>query len=505
MKRLLLAVLLPLHPALHAAQVEITLDAPSYPDRHVLLYHYLDAFTLRTERIAEGRTDSNGQVVLTADVQGTERALLRVDGVGADLFLRPGTYHVKMPAPDPDEVRTISGTTRVDLVFIDLDPLDVNALVSDLNGRLDAFLAEDLATDQDAGMEAVAKARNGSGALVPDTAKKRPELFLSPRWDEARVDTFARKLRKFYASVKDPWFQSDVEYGIAGLRLGPRTNDRDLFGRYLRDKPVLYEVPEYVRFLTAFFKDHLMRFPFRTDTDALLDDIRNARTDSLKRLFGRNDLLQDDRLNELVLITQLYAEQGNKLFDHAGILSVLSHVRDHSAYSEHRAIAANMLWDLTAMTPGTEFPHLVVRDIAGASCTLDSLLHGPVCLLVSATDGSYGEQELAALEKLQAEYSAYVTFIGIALDRTPTGLAAWLHAHPGLGRNWFIPADRQYLLDGLRIRSIPSLFMLQDHELTASPGPLPSQGLVAVLFRIKAKADEDLRLKSGRGAPPPMH
>ena len=172
MKSLLFGVLLPFSIALHAATVSITVDAPTYPDRHVLLYRYMDAFTLRTERIAEGRTDASGHVVLTADVQGTERVLLRIGEVGADLFLRAGHYHVKMPAPGPNEVRTISGTARVDPVFIDLDPLDVNALVSDLNERLDAFLAEDLATDQNAGMEAVAKARNDSQEISDETKKK---------------------------------------------------------------------------------------------------------------------------------------------------------------------------------------------------------------------------------------------------------------------------------------------------------------------------------------------
>ncbi len=41
------------------------------------------------------------------------------------------------------------------MTFLDLDPLDINALTTDVNERIDAFVAEDLATDEVAGMQAV--------------------------------------------------------------------------------------------------------------------------------------------------------------------------------------------------------------------------------------------------------------------------------------------------------------------------------------------------------------
>ncbi len=503
MKILLLGILLPFGLALSAAPVSILVHAPTYPDQQVVLYRYMDAFTLRKEPIAHGRTDAKGTVTLNAEVEGTERALLRIGDVGADLFLRAGSYHVQMPAPRAGQAIPISGTARADLVFLDLEHLDVNAMVSDLNERLDAFVAEGLATDQEAGMEAVAKERSGTGTMVRDTARKQPDLFLSPRWSEARVDTFTRKLRKFYAEVKDPWFQSDMEYGIAGLRLGPRTTDLALFDRYLKDKPVLYDVPEYTRFFTAFFADHLMRFPFRTDTDVLLKNIHEGRTDSLKTLLAKNDFLKSPRLNELVLMTGLYAEQGNAQFNRAGILKVLEDLKDRSAFPEHRAIAKNMLWDLTAMTPGTPLPELALIDTSGSTAVIDNLFQGPVCLMITGTRGAYGEQELSALEKLRAEYDGYATFIGIALEDSPAQLTKWLRTHPKSGPNWFVPADRQELLDALRVRNVPVLFLLQGRELTASPGPLPSQGLAAVLHSIKVKVDEERKLRPDRGVPPP--
>lgn len=51
--------------------------------------------------------------------------------------------------------------------------------------------------------------------------------------------------------------------------------------------------------------------------------------------------------------------------------------------------------------------------------------------------------------------------------------------------------------------SVPAVYLLKDNVLSASPGPLPSQGLTDVLFSIKVKADEEQRLKPDRGLPPP--
>ena len=503
MKGLLFGFLLTGSLALNAAPVQVQVDASSYPDQRVTLYRYMDLFTRRLEPIAYGRTDAQGKVLLNADVEGTQKALLRIGMVGADLWLRAGEYHVEMPAPAPDQVRSISGSARVNLTFVDLEPLDVNALVSDLNGRLDAFLAENLATDQDAGMEAVAKARSGTGTLEPDTTGDRPPIFLSPNWSESRVDTFAQKLLKFYAGVDDPWFQQDVEYGIAGLRLGPRVKDRDLFNIYLKDKPVLYDVPEYVRFFSAFFTDHILRFPFRSDTEALLKNIRNAHTDSLKTLLAKNDLLKDERLNELVLITGLYSQHSNALFDGAGIRNVLRDVEQHSRFQEHRLLATNMLWDLTAMSTGTILPPVDVLDTAGNPLALDSLLNGPVCLTVTMIGNPYSEQEMVALRKLEEEYRGYIRFVNIALDRSPGELAQWLRTNPHHAATWIVPADQQRLLDQLRVRSVPVFYLLDGNLLTASPGPRPSQGLGAELHRIKVKSDQEERIRPDRGVSPP--
>ncbi|HEX2617778.1 MAG TPA: TlpA disulfide reductase family protein [Flavobacteriales bacterium] len=480
-----------------AAPVTIRLVAPAFADQEVLLYRQLDLFTPRTALLARARLDAQGVATLTTDVEGTVKAALVVSSVRGELWLRPGTYDLRMPAPKAGAPRSVNGTTKVDLTFNDLSPLDVNALVSDLNERLDGFLAEDLATDSRSGMEAVQRVRSGQAVLTPDTAKKRPKtLFISPTWSASRVDSFAGKLRRFYADVKDPWFQQDVEYGIAGLYLGPRNNDRDLYEAYLKGQPVLCDVPEYVRFVGAFFEDHLMQFPFRSDELRLTNAITSGVPDSVLAVLRKHDFLRDEpQLSELVMLQQLYVQYSGKTFDRAGILAIVKDRAERSPYPEHRTIAANIVWDLTAMRPTATLPSLVLRDAQGEQVTLDSLLHGPTCIVLTANWCAYCEQELVGLEALYAEYGTYVRFIGIDLDPSPGALKAYVKAHPARNWTWLSAGDDPTVMDALRARSIPSFFLLNDRTLAYSPAPPPSNGLAAVLHKVKADADERNRLK----------
>lgn len=503
MRSLLLTFLIPLSLLAQAASMHIQVKAPTYAGEQVQLYRCMDLVTFRLEPLSSTTLDATGNGTLDADVEGTWKGNLRIGGVTAELLLRAGRYHIEISAPEPNSPRSADGGVRVDPLFLGLDPLDINALVTDLNVRLDAFIAQDLATDQDAGMEAIGQARRGEVAMRPDTSKGHRDLFLSPRWSPARVDTFERKLRRFYEEVDDPWFKEDLDYGIASLYLGPRITDRELFDRFIKDKPVLYDVPEYMRFTGSLFEDQLMRLTVGNDREQVLRFIHRSQTDSLKALLARNDLLKDDRSNELVLMTSLYQQQGNEQLDRAGILGILKDIEARSRYPEHRNIAANMVWDLTAMHAGTRLPSIILPDAAGTPVLLDSLIQGPTCIVVTSGRSVHGEREMVALEALYKTYSSYVRFIGIGLDGSPDALRAVLEAHPDRQWTWLYAGKNTRFLDEFRITTIPTLYFIEDGLLANPPSILPSKGLAPLLYRIKVKVDEEERFKPDLQRMPP--
>lgn len=485
------------------ARTTLRINAPEFRERPVLLQRYLDLFTLRTEAMATDRTDAQGSVVLDLEVAQRTRVQLRIGEARTDLYLEPGANYDVIFERIKGSARSVSGTANAELTFNRLDALDINALTSDLNGLLDGFVAEDLATDQEGGMQAADELRKG-GISAPDSSSRPGTLFVSPSLSEAKVDTFERKLLRHYNGVDDPWFMTMVEYGIAGLRIGPRTNNKELFERYLKGRPVRYDDPEYVRFLRSLFEDHLMRFPFRSDEQELQRAIASGVPDSVERIFARHNFLaNDDRLCELVVLNELYANYNGKLLDRHGVRSVLRELEHSSPYAEHRRIAADMVWDLTAMRPGTVLPALKATDLQGRPVNVDSLLKGPVLLAFTAAWCTYCEMEMAALEQLYAEHGELVTFIGIGTDPGMEAFQAYVRLHPKRNWTWLYIGDDLLTMEQLRMRSIPQFYLLQDRSLVYSPAPTPSTGLPAILHRIKTKAVEQGRIKVTDQAPPP--
>lgn len=487
---------------MNAASVRIELDAPGYKGERALLYRYLDLFTGRTELVGQAVIDAQGKATIDAAVHGTVKGTIRIGAVNCDLWLRSGTYRIGFPVPRPGTPRSLNGTTVVMPEFKDLDRLDINALIGDLNQRLDDFIAQDLATDQQAGMQAVDIARKGQTPQTPDSVTRPGTLFITPSWSTARVDSFENRLRGYYNEVKEPWFWQNLEYGIAGLRFGPRVNDRDLFDRYLKGRPVLYDVPEYVRFIGSFYEGHLLRYPLRAREEGLITWVRAGEPDTVKKLFAEHDLLKDDALCELVMMIELYAQYPGKLLDRAGILRILERLSTASPYPEHRLVAANMRWDLTTMRAGGTLPPLVLRDLQGNQVRIDTSLHDATCLVITAGWCTYCEQELVALETLYKEYGAYMHVVGISLDKSTKDLDTYTKAHPGRDWPWYFGGDDPTIMDLLRIRTVPAFFLLNGNTIAHAPAPPPSNGMAGIFHRIKAQAEEENKLRPDQGPPP---
>jgi thiol-disulfide isomerase/thioredoxin len=478
--------------ALNAAPCTITIEAPDHVGKAAVLYRYMDLFSMRREVLAVGEVDGRGSVTLSGEVKEIMKGQVRIGMDVAEFYLKPGaSYTMRLLPPDRNDPQSLGGATLRQLELLGLDRLDVNALTSDLNEKLDAFVAEDLATDQVAGMQARDLVRK-DGSAKPDSVRRPTTLFVNPGFSEARVDTFELKLRKYYAGVSDAWFSSFMESALAGLRFGPATNDSALFERALRDKPVRYNDPEYVRFFLSFFEDHLLSNPFLTDEAQLVRNIANADMDSLKALLRKNEFLADDRIRELVLLSELYANYHGKTFDRSGIRSLLEKAGRSSNYSEHRSISANMLWDLTTMQPGDTLPSLMAWNTSGEKVELDTLLaEGPVYVAFTASWCTYCELELSAMEKLYAEFGKVVRFITIDIDGTTTSIEAQQRLHPL--RSWpHLLADNDpLLLDKLRLRSVPAFFLLDGRLLKHAPAKAPSVGIAADFHRIATSVPQE--------------
>lgn len=473
----------------------IRVSAPSQVGQVAMLYAYMDLFTLRTVRLHQTLVDGQGHALLTGSTEGTLRVQLRVGNAMADLYVRPGSdLHVEWLGPDPRTPRSLNKPAQARITFLDMDPLDINALTSDLNARLDDLLLEDLATDAVAGMQALeVKRREGAPR---DSSSRPPTLFVTPDMSTARLDSFELKLRRFYAGIEDPWFFAYLDHGMAGLRHGPRSNDLELYERYLKGRPVRYDDPEYVRCIRGLFEEVLITFGLRSHAATVQQAMANGRMEQLDSVMARHDMLRDDaRFRELVILDQLYQHHRNKAFPAGGPLALLRWASVGSAYPEHRAIATNMVWDLTAMATGSPLPSMRLEDLQGKPVDASILMEGPLCLAFTASWCTYCAQEIAALQHLQKQYGTMIPIVVVGIDQDLASLRD--HARKGEGRElrWLHAVAEQELREELRLRTLPAFLLVQDGVLVRSPAPLPSAGLGEIFHRAKVEAEREGRIK----------
>lgn len=478
--------------ALSCAQdAVIRLNAPDFKGQAALLYRYDDLFTQRLARVGSSLVNDSGRCELKAPVKGTDRLRIRIGDAHGDLYARPGSrYDILFAAPPAGTARTIGGTSRTEPVFLELDPLDVNALTSDLNSRIDAFIAEDLATDQAAGMQALPVTRRAHS----DSTRRPSTLFVMPTWSKARLDSFETRVRHFYRDVDDTWFAHYLTYSFAGLRYGPRVNDAELHKAYLEGRPVLYDDPEYARFVRSFHAEQLM-LAHSLHRAAYDRAFAAADADSLKALLGRSEFLREERLREAVAIDLLHQQFNSSIVRKPAAIAMLKQMAMRSPYAEHRVMAANAVWDLTAMRPGERLPMARLEDARGKTVDLDSLMHGPVCVVVTASWCTYCDQELQGLEELHRSFGDVVRIITIALDQDPDALRRYMKQHPGMNWTWLRARAEQEFRDDWRIVSVPSFYLLNDGVIARSPAPPPSRGLGAIMHQVKAQRSQEGILK----------
>ncbi|MFZ1694080.1 MAG: thioredoxin-like domain-containing protein, partial [Flavobacteriales bacterium] len=127
--------------------------------------------------------------------------------------------------------------------------------------------------------------------------------------------------------------------------------------------------------------------------------------------------------------------------------------------------------------------------------SLDSLMKGPVCLVVTASWCTYCDQELQGLEPLNKEVGSVVPVIAIILDHDIEVARRYVKQRPGMTYTWLHAEAEQQLRDDWRIVSLPSFYLLNDGVLARSPAPVPSRGLGALLHSAKANATQDGRIK----------
>ncbi len=255
--------------------------------------------TYSEEILDRNKVDSSGNFSLVADLHETIMAFFDIEFYRSYIFLEPGlTYKINCDSiASKEQFRPYYQKDILPYSIEDDQGSGLNALILEFDNLYNDFLINNF--------DAIYKAR------------KKNLVFEFREEMEVRYDT-----------VQNEYFNNYIDYKIASIELAAVSVEKpELFMKYFHNKPILLNNVEYMNFFNQFFKRYLTaetKVIYRSD----LNQTININPDyySLFDVLGKDTLLRNERIRELVLLKGLMELYNNPDYSNENILQIIIEV-----------------------------------------------------------------------------------------------------------------------------------------------------------------------------------
>jgi thiol-disulfide isomerase/thioredoxin len=195
-------------------------------------------------------------------------------------------------------------------------------------------------------------------------------------------------------------------------------------------------------------------------------DLRHAvnRVNSYHALMdslGKDTILRNEVLRELVMLKALQSMHGNPDYRQQNVENILNYINTNSKFPEHRSVARNILFEKNNLVPGAVSPSIVVYDENDNPVRIPEDFQGKFIYL--GFWASWCEScmlEFIALKELFDQYRDDIVFINISTERNPVIFDAYLNS-ADYGWLEFHFRHDFHILDAFKVRALPT-FVLFD-------------------------------------------
>ncbi len=401
--------------------------------------------------------DSSGKFSFSLDLKETMVAFLDMDYYSVSIYLEPSVNYkiISDSVPFDNLYRPYTKKERLPCTITSDKKPELNKLISEFNLIYNNFIEEN---------------------FQQIYAKRRRYLIYN----------FADSMKVRYDSIENEFFQNYITYKIAGIELaGAPTQRARLFTKYLKDKPVLYNHPEYMFFFNQFFNQYITS----VSKSAKVNDLKytvNYLADypALLDSMGKDTLLRNEVIRELVMLKELKDIYYSGNYYHKNIIKMLKDISENDVFPEHRLIAENIIKVLTKLNPGTDAPDFVLPDIVGDTVKFSSFFGKPVYLGFLTTWSYACLGEMKILKDVYEKYKNKVNFVMVSLDEDPD-IVRKLVKEKGYGWPFLYNGDGYDVLRAYGVKTFP-LFVLINSEgkISEYPAPKPSENIESALERL---------------------
>lgn len=433
-----------------AQNVTIKGEAINAVGKKIRLIKYSDQITMTEIVLASDIIKKDKSFKLECETKETIQALIFIDYFGAIIYLEPGaTYEIKIDELDfykPLKNNTFFYYRNLVYDFKESDSTELNQMIWKLDYLNDVFLAKNL--------KEIARNKNTS-----------------------KIDSFKLVLDNEFPNVENTFFKTSMKYKLAQIdNVGRLWRNEIYFKYYFYNSPIYYENPEYMVFFNTFFDKYITAKSKNIYRKDLLNTVNEQVSyTALMDSLGKDTILRNQKLRELVLIKNMKDIYYDSEFDKPNVLEVIRQAAEKTKFKEHRIIANNLIKSLSKLKPGTAAPDFNLINHKGKNISLKSFEKKYICLFFFSLECTACMAEMPMIKRIYDENDDIIEFVCITPDNQ-YDLNSFIKSS---GYNWtFLQfADNFQIFQDYEIRTLPFFILIdRDRNIVKYDSMRPSQG-----------------------------
>ncbi|MFH1321116.1 MAG: TlpA disulfide reductase family protein [Bacteroidota bacterium] len=463
-----------------AQNITIKGKTTGYEGEEISVIVYDDYLAFTEKELAASKIDDEGNFELIFppphkllrkdSIPYTTYAKIRIDETDKTLYIEPGLiYEIIFPHYNADLSPSPDTETEKQIEFINADDKELNIIIRDFNIHYNEFIY-----------------------------KYYPILIQGG--GKAKADSFIVMMNEKYSNphtagtgTGNSYFKTFMHYKFASIEQITLKNNKKLMEeKYILSVPVKSSHYEYMDFITHYFSNHLLMKSLSPEGEGITTIVNvNKSYEELMRDLGKDKLLNNDTLRELILLKGLHEIYYKPEFKKNSILDILDSIGVKSQIAEHKKIAQNIKKLLLKLSSGSKAPDFELFDQYGNLVKLSDFKGKYVYLDFWATWCAPCLQEMRLTVKLKEKYSDQIEFISISTDKHFSTMKEFLKnnkydiGHIGMGWTFLHYGNYKKVKKDYNIRSIPMYFLIdKDGNLKQSPAKRPSGGIERLFYEL---------------------
>lgn len=441
--------------SLHAQKVVLKGTAKSYEYKEISVWLNSDYISNFQKQITFSEIDSSGSFLLEFNTKEIRYITIKIEKNITSMPIEPNAnYEVIIFPPDSTTYQNKNLEHDVKLSIKIKNKTEINALTLDYDKRFDDFLSVEY------------------------------KSFVA-RTPQEKIDSFKVAMTEYYSTVQNNYFKSYVKYTIATLEEKTKMPEKKLFEKYILNKPILYNHPEYMNFFNAFYKDKLQNMgdgKYGRDLFFQIND-RGSFAGTMNAL-KQDPFLSNDTIAELVLLKGMYEGYYDGTFNRTSIKAILQQMLSESKIEEHKRIAQNILNSFSKLQKGASAPYFELPDKTATTHNLDELRSKKyVYVMFYDENCSSCLQQMKVLASLKKIYGERIEFVNISTDKTNASLKNFQLKN--LKYDWLFLYDNSLgqLKMNYEIKSLPTYFLIGlDGKFIQVPAESPDEDIERLFY-----------------------